>query len=67
MTVATLGEAALGISVLIKRTVRLVDRSCFVVFVPLGHMAKHRSAVCKVDAAFGAGHAIIRLMGHFDK
>ena len=52
---------------LIKRTVRLVDRPGFVVFVSLGHVAKHGRAVCKVDAAFGAGYAIIRLIGHFDK
>ena len=52
-----LGEAIFGIRALIKRASCLIDRSGFMMFTPLGHVAQHRGAVGEVHTTCILGTA----------
>ena len=59
------GEAVPGISALVKRAGRLIDRSGLMMLVSLGHVAQHGGAVGEVHATFRARHASARIIRHF--
>ena len=65
IAVPALGEAVPGVSVLIKRAGRLIDRSGLMMLVSLGHVAQHRGAVGEVHTTFRARRASACVIRHF--
>ena len=65
VAVPTLGEAVLGIHVLVKRTGLLIDWSGLMVLMSLRHVAQHGGSVGEIHAALRARRSSTRIIRHF--